>query len=213
MRRRVPARFTPPGCAFAVGLPVLAVLALAIGMTLPAWGPAVAAPVRELRYRRTYRRLDPLWRELASAMPEIVLPRSGRDRFSYRYGLHRRVIEIRDGLLLLGPYRDSVGCPPETTVYGAGLAGDQEAAELEAIFARRALVAYRSGEPIGGETDALAPTGTNVEAGPQDEAAKRAGAGGDLDSEAAWLTRVSLAFSALAGSVDVRAEKASQARP
>src|SRR5690606_3912287 len=111
----------PPHCLSSVGLPALAVLAITMGMTLPAWGPAGAALERWLGYRRTYRRLYQLWGALNMAMPEIVLSRRGRDRFSYRFGVQRRVIEIRDVLLLIGPYRGTGASHGETTTYGAGL--------------------------------------------------------------------------------------------
>ncbi|MDL4813201.1 MAB_1171c family putative transporter [Actinomadura opuntiae] len=203
----------PPGCVFAVGLPVLAVLALTIGMTLPAWGPAAVAPVREFRYRRTYRRLEPLWTEFAAAMPEIVLPRNGRDRFSYRFGVHRRVIEIRDGLLLLGPYRKSEGREGESTACGTGLDARQAAARREALSIRMALAAYRSGRPAEGHAHNPTVTETGSQTRRQDKATTSIGPGDDLDSEADWLVQVSMAFSAGAGSVELPAEVPSPGRP
>ncbi|WP_067469539.1 MAB_1171c family putative transporter [Actinomadura macra] len=203
----------PPGCVFAVGLPLLAALAITIGMTLPAWGPAAAAPVRWLRYWRIYRRLDPLWRALAAAMPQIVLPRNGPDRFSYRYGVHRRVIEIRDGLLILGPYRHSKGtCRVETSAGGAELDARQAAALHEATSVRMALAAYLSGHPA--ETPIY--NTTLAEAAPPTGRERRdtttSGTGSDLGSEVDWLMRVSLAFSASADLVEALVE-APRTRP
>jgi len=191
----------PPHCLSSVGLPALAVLAITMGMTLPAWGPAAAAPVRWLRYRRTYRRLDPLWRALTTAMPQIVLPRSGRDRFSYRYGVQRRVIEIRDGLLLIGPYRGTGASHGETTTYGAGLDPRQAAALREANSVRIALTAYQSGRPAGGSPDRTdAADHGCAQSSQQEETMLNSDIGNNLDSEADWLVQVSSAFSISASS-------------
>ncbi|MFI0411188.1 MAB_1171c family putative transporter [Actinomadura sp. 3N508] len=209
--RPCPSPLHPLGCVFSVGLPVLAALAITIGMTLPAWGPVAMAPVRWLRYWRTYRRLDPLWTAFAAAMPQIVLPRSGADRFSYRYGVHRRVIEIRDGLLLLGPYRDPVeGYGTETTACGAGLPVRQSAALREAISIRLALAAYQSGRPAAGRTRSAIPAETGPRADHQEKDTMNSEGGGDLDSEAGWLMEVSLAFSATA---DVPVEALAEGTP
>ncbi|WP_170201494.1 MAB_1171c family putative transporter [Actinocorallia herbida] len=45
----------PLGCLFSVTLPAVAVLLIAVGMTLPAWGPARTAPVRGWKDRRPHR--------------------------------------------------------------------------------------------------------------------------------------------------------------
>ncbi|TDB96917.1 MAB_1171c family putative transporter [Actinomadura sp. 7K534] len=191
-----PSPLHPPRCLFSVGFPALAVLAITIGMTLPAWGPAAAAPVRWLQYRRTYQRLNPLWLALTTAMPQIVLPRNGRDRFSYRYGVHRRVIEIRDGLLLLGPYRDAgAGSQAAAATCGAALDPRQEAAVREANSVRMALTAYQSGRPGEGHTSNNDATERDPQNGHQDKETWNGGTGDDLDSEADWLMRVSSAFS------------------
>lgn len=209
--RPCPSPLHPPGCVFSVGLPVLAALAITIGMTLPAWGPAVAAPVRWLRYRRTYRQLDPLWRALTAAMPQIVLPRSGPDRLSYRYGVHRRVIEIRDGLLILGPYRVlDAQCRIESPSCGGELDVREAAAQREAILVREALAAYRSGQPAEERSHSPAPTELGPQTSRQDKDTMNSEAGGDLDSEADWLMRVSSAFSA---SADLPAAASQDARP
>ncbi|TMQ92732.1 hypothetical protein ETD83_26695 [Actinomadura soli] len=194
--RPCPSPLHPPGCAFAVGLPLLAALAITLGITLPAWGPPAVAPVRWLRYWRTYRRLNPLWTALSAAMPQIVLPRSGRDRFSYRYGVHRRVVEIRDALLLLRPYRDSSEIwQAEITTGGAGLDARQAAALCEAISVRTALAAYLAGRPADERTHTTALSKAGPQTGDQSNDTMNSEGGGDLDSEADWLTQVSLAFS------------------
>ncbi|RFS85966.1 hypothetical protein D0T12_04825 [Actinomadura spongiicola] len=191
----------PPGCLFSVGLPVSAALAITIGMTLPAWGPAVAAP---LRYRRTYQRLKPLWTALATAMPQIVLPRSGRDRFSYHYGVHRRVIEIRDALLILELYRDAgAERRAETAARGAGLDALRSAAMREAISVRMALTAYQCGRPPEGHTPSAPLTEPRLLTGQEGVDAVNGEPGVDLDSEADWLMQVSSAFSASADLVDL----------
>ncbi|WP_378737107.1 MAB_1171c family putative transporter [Nocardia brasiliensis] len=56
------------------------------------------------RIGRDLRRLQPMWRDLTAAVPEIVLPSGtsrGRDPESRRY---RMIVEIRDALLHLRPH-------------------------------------------------------------------------------------------------------------
>ncbi|WP_116111028.1 MAB_1171c family putative transporter [Amycolatopsis ruanii] len=54
--------------------------------------------------RRTLRHLEPLWRRLVTAVPQVHLPESGRWASDLR--LYRRVIEIRDAVLVLRDYVD-----------------------------------------------------------------------------------------------------------
>ena len=51
---------------------------------------------------RTCRRLQPLWRDLTAAVPEIVLPIDSRADPATR--LFRMTVEIRDAMLHLGSY-------------------------------------------------------------------------------------------------------------
>ncbi|MFD0854309.1 MAB_1171c family putative transporter, partial [Actinomadura adrarensis] len=172
-----------------------------------------SAPVRWLRHRRTYRRLSPLWHALAEAMPQIVLPRGGLDRFSYRYGVHRRVIEIRDGLLLLRPYCDPVlRDRTETTADGFGPPGPQSAALQEAITIRKALAAYQSRRPATRVHESTTGGTTGPPAGDQVHDPGNSVAGADLESEAEWLMQVSSAFTIAALTVDTTEDAPSGCR-
>ncbi|GAA3839632.1 MAB_1171c family putative transporter [Amycolatopsis tucumanensis] len=57
---------------------------------------------RSVHDRRTLRRLEPLWRRLVAAVPQVHLPENGRWASDLR--LYRRVIEIRDAVLVLRDY-------------------------------------------------------------------------------------------------------------
>jgi len=126
----------PPGHTVALRrvLPTAAYLLVLCGAALPAglgWWH---------RYR-LFRRLGPLWRALYRADPAIALDRPPAlpDAFvvrRLRHRLYRRVIEIRDGLLALQPYRSA-----EPT--GAGTV------EAEAAAIARALAARASGAAPG----------------------------------------------------------------
>ncbi|UQX03828.1 MAB_1171c family putative transporter [Streptomyces sp. RerS4] len=78
-----------------------------VGWTIPSWGIHITRARGWLRSYRSYRRLRPLWWALYQASPDIALdpPRSwARDLIPPRdphYSLYRRVIEIRDGQLML----------------------------------------------------------------------------------------------------------------
>ena len=95
-------------------------------------GVAVPAIAEGLRRFRRYRRLGPLWSALYRAEPGIALePPRLLTVFPTRLQLYRRVIEIRDGLLAIRPYR------------AADEAGLDEAAAIDA-----ALRAHRDGTPL-----------------------------------------------------------------
>ncbi|WP_027928578.1 MAB_1171c family putative transporter [Amycolatopsis thermoflava] len=57
---------------------------------------------RSVNDHRTLRRLEPLWRRLVAAVPQVHLPENGRWASDLR--LYRRVIEIRDAVLVLRDY-------------------------------------------------------------------------------------------------------------
>jgi hypothetical protein len=141
---------TPLGCAFAVLLPTLAALTIAVGATLPAWGPILDTPGQWWWYLRTYRRLRPLWAAMHQAMPQLALPLPHRIKAYFphelAFQLYRRVIEIRDGCLLLRPYRDpDVALAANTEARKAGLDGTELDATVEAVELATALEAYKSG--------------------------------------------------------------------
>lgn len=145
---------------------------MVIGSTMPAWGPRVGVPelVSWFRRYRAYRHLYPLWHALYEASPDIALlpPRSRiADVLTVRdldFRLYRRVVEIRDGLLAVRPYRE-----PEVVTSAlelcreAGL--DQEETPLiaEAAALAVALDAKRRGEPgAGGAASAEVAGGADL---------------------------------------------------
>ncbi|ATM24576.1 hypothetical protein SMD44_p10077 (plasmid) [Streptomyces alboflavus] len=80
-----------------------------LGLIWPGLRAGYAAGRLRLEHRRVYHRLEPLWRLLSSAYPDMVLPGTGRGT-AFRYA--RRVIECRDGLIRIGP-RIGTGPPAD----------------------------------------------------------------------------------------------------
>lgn len=80
------------------------------GWTIPSWGIHLTRVRGWIHSYRAYLRLRPLWKALHQASPDIALdpPRSWpRDLLPPRdphYSLYRRVVEIRDGQLMLRPF-------------------------------------------------------------------------------------------------------------
>lgn len=132
-------------------LPTTAHLLVLCGVMVP----AVAGWVRG---RARYRRLAPLWLALYRATPEIALepPRRRAPLFPTRLQLYRQVVEIRDGLLLLRPYRDAdvVEAARDRTA-DAGLRGDHREAAVEAATVAAALRAHERGTPPSRPDDAV----------------------------------------------------------
>jgi hypothetical protein len=153
-------------------------LILAVGATMPAWGPRVDRIV-------SYRRLRPLWYAVCQAAPEVVLdpPHSSRadhwKPWDMNFRLYRRIIEIRDGCLALRPYLDEeVASRARRLGERAGLDGIELNAAVEAATLTAAIDAKASGRP---GLDRAGPVlGTS--------------GGSDLAGELAWLTKVAGAF-------------------
>lgn len=107
-------------CVFGVTFPVLSMLLLCIGLTLP----AVAYPLSQAQRRhwevRSFTALGPLWTDLSAAMPTIVLPAARHDQNSAAddadFLLQRRVVKISDGILALRPYRTARVTDDQTPV-------------------------------------------------------------------------------------------------
>ena len=100
---------------------------LAFGASLAALAPLRESFVDWLDCRR----LHPLWHDLCTAFPHIALHPSG----SIRTRLHRRIVEIRDGMLSLREW-----ITPEDDV-------DGDSAEATVRWIRLALQRMRAGEP------------------------------------------------------------------
>ncbi|MDN5757124.1 MAG: hypothetical protein L0H59_01125 [Tomitella sp.] len=82
-------------------LPTVAILAvLTLGpviQRLSEWIPSA-------QNKALYERLQPLWEGITGAVPAVVLGSRGGDASTPRQRLWRRVVEIRDGLLVLNNY-------------------------------------------------------------------------------------------------------------
>ncbi|WP_316528048.1 MAB_1171c family putative transporter [Kitasatospora brasiliensis] len=142
-----------------------AVLLLA-GATTLLWARAGQA-VRQWRSAyRSYRALRPLWSALHTAFPQIALTAGRMPPADAEFALYRRVIEIRDGLLILRRYRVAAETPPESA----------DAARTEAAHIADAL------------TRAQAPDNNPPSAEPHVPHT------GDIEAETRWLAQVAQAL-------------------
>ncbi|MFI5982613.1 MAB_1171c family putative transporter [Streptomyces sp. NPDC051555] len=179
---------TPFRCTFSVTAPAVAVLLITLGLTLP----ALLWPLSRLRRRRwertSFTALEPLWREVTSAVPEVVLDpgNTGADTDAHDldFHLHRRVIEINDCVLALRRYRRaSVRDAAAAEVARRGATDTPEGdAEVEAAVIAAAVHAKRTGLPLDGD-EAPPAAGTRSRKG-------------DLPAETAWLLLVASAYAA-----------------
>jgi hypothetical protein len=109
--------------------------------------PAVGVLWRSVRDWRALRRIQPLWAELTSAVPDIVL--DARSHLTPRLRLHRTVIEIRDAVLVLSSYvPEHIRRQAEHTARLSGVQGERQAALAEAIWLRTACAAKLGGADI-----------------------------------------------------------------
>ncbi|MEU8608837.1 MAB_1171c family putative transporter [Actinoplanes sp. NPDC048791] len=134
--------------AFVVGVSYAAVVGMLV--SVPLWRA----------HRRYYRQLEPLWTAVDQAFPQLVLGRvpavSWRGRLGWdssHYRFYRRVVEIRDGLVLLGPYFE----------VSAGRTGAQQDEEHWAGVIRGALRAKEAESPIVDADPVLVPGGDDLE--------------------------------------------------
>ncbi|WP_433120365.1 MAB_1171c family putative transporter [Micromonospora sp. CA-246542] len=163
-------------------LVTIGALLITIGLTMPAWGPTLKIGQRWEDFH-SYRRLEPLWRDLVAALPELELDPTLRRRFAALrdsdYALTRRVAEIRDGRLALRPYTDSgVTALAERFAERSGLGATDRQAAIEAAHLACALRRHRAGQL------AAAPQ-------PADELHRP---DGGYAGEVAWLTLVTDAY-------------------
>ncbi|MGZ2361664.1 hypothetical protein LRE75_34140 [Streptomyces sp. 372A] len=172
---------SPVRCAVGVTSPALAVVLICLGLTLP----AVVYPIRHMRQRRwekaSFEALTPLWRDLAEAMPHIVLsparPISGSAPDpDTSFHLQRRVIEISDGILALRPYRSRSTQEAASRTFASGT--DRAAAAIEAAVVKAALADLA----VGHLAHDVAPP-------PQKTAARK-----DLRADTEWLLQVAHAY-------------------
>lgn len=167
------------GSPLSIETPMSAILSascvglVAIGATMPAWGPLVARPPQWIRHRRAFTDLEPLWRALVTAIPEISASHTGHQARSIEEHLAQRVVEIRDGLLLLAVFRTD---PPTHPHQPEQVDLDKQAA-AEATQIAAALRAREAGTtPV---VQAPEPPGTYLD---------------DLDAETDWLRRIARTY-------------------
>lgn len=174
--------FSSPACAVAVGVPGVAVLALVVGVLLAVGAARLDRARHWIGQYRAYRQLEPLWRELCDVLPEIAhapaeprRPTASRD---VPLRLARRLVQIRDGLLILAPYRDpDIAADVHAAIDRTGIAKSEIEATVEAAQIAAAIRTYLTGAPP-------AP-------GPPEPPAQHPD---QLDTETAWLQRVCRAF-------------------
>ena len=118
--------------------------------------PAVtASAARYCQAWAAWARLRPLWALLVEAVPEVRLPTPSGTRFSARYHLHRRVIEIRDAELALRSFEDGRAVSEAAgAAWRARLSQDERDAAIEATMIVTALDARRRGAGAQGGADA-----------------------------------------------------------
>jgi hypothetical protein len=133
---------------------LLATAAFLAGIAIPPIGQWLEAAAGWCRRYHQYQRLFPLWQALYTAMPSIAIdPRPTRPASlltvrGLSFHLYRRVIEIRDGQLLLRPFGlPAPDGPPDAVAAASAI--------------RAALAAQAAGS-------ARSTTGTDVTALPRD---------------------------------------------
>lgn len=172
-------------------LGALCALLIVSGALVAKWPVVVETARTWLRSYPAYRRLAPLWEALRTELPQIVLEHERRPLLgawfsasAVEFALYRRVIEIHDGRLTLRPYspdRRSVADLVDQMSNGEAGESDREAL-AEALRIAVALQNRR------------AERRTSTPMDPAEESDQSEAASGRVDTEAAWLARVSAAF-------------------
>jgi len=148
-------RLDPPGEHATTGLLLtVSSLLFAAGLTMPAWGPAADNARQWPRRLRSYRQLEPLWRDLTTAVPHLVLDGASQHRRTpvrgLGFALHRRIVEISDARLALRAYTDTAvterACQDGRQ---RGLADQDLYAYVEAARIATGITALRAGQTAG----------------------------------------------------------------
>ena len=140
-------------------LPSIAVLLLVVGITFRRWAPSAVRPaqwwLRRRSYRRSYRRLEPLWRAVHDVLPELAFePRDIASRPRLR--LYGRVVELHDAELIAGMYVDSaVRNEVEAAAMESGLRGSETGPVVDAVVLARGLHAVSSNDAALPDSAAL----------------------------------------------------------
>ncbi|MFF7388334.1 MAB_1171c family putative transporter [Streptomyces scabiei] len=191
---------SPVRCVFSVTAPALAVLLITLGLTLPAVVWPFSQFLRRRWETRSFAALALLWKDITDTIPEVVLASEGSQQADDSdFLLHRRVIEINDGVLALRPHRSArVQESAERTVAARGLTGTPEGdAIVEAAILRAAVHAKRTGpEPMTGAPSMTGLPSTHERPGtetvpPPPRTPSRPG---DLRAETEWLLLVARAY-------------------
>ncbi|WP_214369792.1 MAB_1171c family putative transporter [Pseudonocardia sp. H11422] len=176
--------FSRIDCALSVGFPALSVLLILLGLAVPFLFKAPGRIVAWLAAARLLRMLHPLWRAMYQALPQIAL--TSPEAVTGRVPLHdvpvrlyRRTVEVRDGALLLQPYRSSADTSEHTRqAQRLGLVGDDARIAVEAADLTSAMKRYLH--------QAAPDTAAVHRAAPEEP--------DDVMQETRWLAQVSVAF-------------------
>ena len=145
--------------------PAIAVGLLAVGSTMPSWGPRVGVDhaAAWLTAYRSLLRLYPLWSDICSAIPQIALESpAGRvaeasNLRAVHFRLHRRVIEVRDGMVLLRSRVDPLASTHARHLCASrGITGEDAAAVVGALQLLTALTSSTSGSVKDAHPEAFA---------------------------------------------------------
>ncbi|MFJ1795313.1 MAB_1171c family putative transporter [Kitasatospora griseola] len=167
---------TPYRCAFSFTAPLTGVLLITAGLTVPAMLWPLAKRRLTAWQRQTAEIMAPLWQDITSVDPDLVLNTLGGNA-EPDLVLHRRTVEIADGILSLEPHRSrAVQQAAEEAVAAAGLTGTEADAVVEAAVVAGAIQAARWSARAQRDPAPLADQGSAREA--------------DLEKEAVWLRLV-----------------------
>lgn len=114
-----------------------------------------------------YRKLGQLWRDMTNTAPNVVFPHRSRVRrlltIPGQLALYRRVIEIRDAIIILRNYtRPEVVQAAERHVAQADVAEDHRNAAITACWLATAQDRRRHGYPAQAQTLAAVSTGGDI---------------------------------------------------
>lgn len=127
-----------------------------------AW-PTLANGWRALADRRRLRRLEPLWRMLSDAVPEVVLPLPAQLSAEPELVLYRYTIEISDAMLALDPFRSpAVETAARKQLSAHGFTGPRLAAATEVVVLRCAITRASLTQPATPPTQHAEPSSDGI---------------------------------------------------
>ncbi|WP_069811741.1 MAB_1171c family putative transporter [Streptomyces sp. TP-A0874] len=191
---------TPGEQPVATVLSTLVVVLIIAGTTVAWWDRILAAPLRWFRLRRSHRALEPLWRAMHAAVPEIAMgsgtSRGRPQRLSAEFALYRRVIEIHDAHLTLRAWVPAE-VPDWLEQAASGTASKVPPSVREAARIAAALEMRASPGPYRSDRSEASEALRTVE--------------GTIDAEVAWLVEVAGALLHSPVVADVRARARGEA--